>query len=310
MQDMADHIISMLLPVIAVGFDSFKTLNLLARTNKTISHAVKQNHLELIVANKSKCMTKKELRKLFVLSSSVHLSYQFSKSVYSFLPIVPKCRVLDAFRQAMAIHGSVAGMNKALYVRKRRSVAMKLVWVHKKELFAIERQARVDEIEQIKGDLCIIPCRSHVVTDAEMIYREYGVVRRMSRVYRNKRLFAIHSAGLLHTEEGTENNFLRVARLHMNDPDLATHVEKMFILRHSLAWEHFLFNYTSFTDVLHQVAGTVMDVDHVEFLFPLPTRWPFSNQVDEPSSQEFDTTDLPGLFATWMHAHDFLYQDK
>jgi hypothetical protein len=309
MQDYADHIIAMLLPVIAQGLVSFKTLNILARTNKTLALSVKQNQLHMMVAKRCKHMTKKALRQLFVLPASVRLSFLFHPSVYTFLPIAPRCNVSQAFGQAMVKHGSVVDMANAFHTRQRKSISMKLAWKYRKELIAVERQVRVQEIEQIRSDLCIIPCSSHIITDTEMIYVKYGVVRRLSRVYRNKRLMALHNAGLLYIGGGVENSFLRVARLHMNDPDSATHTEKLFILRHSLAWEHFLYNYTSFNKILREVAGTVMDVDHVEFLFTLPTKWPFSTLADEPTSQEIDITDLPGLFAGWIGAHDFLYED-
>jgi hypothetical protein len=309
MQDPADHIIAMLLPAIGQSFTSFKTLNLLARTNKTISLATKDHHLVSTMAKNSKTMTKKALRKLFVLPASVKLSYCVSLDVYRLIHIIPRCRVLHAFEQAMVTHGSVARMAEAVCVRERRSTAMKLVWQEKKHQIAMERQARIMEVEQIHSDLFIVPCNSYVKTDAEMIYVEYGVVRRLSRVYRNKRMMALHSAGLLHIGGGVVNSFLRVARLDMNDRDSLTHSEKLLILRHSLAWEHFLFNYTSFTDVLREVAGTIVDVDHVEFLFPLPTKWPFATQIDESILQTFDTADLPGMFQQWLVRHDHLYED-
>ena len=308
--DRTDHIIGMLLPIIAESFDSFNTLNLLARTNTTLQVATGDHRLVCTVAKKSQPMTKTALRRLFVLPGTVNLSYMFLPSVYTIFRIVPRCRVIDAFQQAMATHGNVQRMAATFHVRQRRSVAMKEVWKRKKELLATQKDARRGEVEQIRSELFIIPCSGHIPIDAESYYELYGVVKRLGRVYRNKRLMALHTAGLLHIEGGDMNTFLRVARVDMTDPRMLTHAENLLILRHNIAWEHYLFNYSNFQTAMISIADVITDIDHIEFLFPLPTRWPWiGGDGTLHSVEQFQATELSELFHHWLAEHDTLYED-
>ena len=306
MTDRLDYIIGMLLPIIAEGFDSFNTLNLLARSSKTIRLDAQ---IVSTVAKNAKPMTKKAVRKLFVLPCSVKLSYIHHPFVYTTFHMVPRCKVLHALEQALVTHGSLFGMANAVHTRERRSIAMKLAWGKRKELLSAQKRARRCELEQIRADLLIIPCSDHITTDAEVYYETYGIVKRLGRVYRNKRLMALHSAGLLHIRGGAVNSFLRVSRVDMTEPDTLTHTERLFILRHNIAWEHYIFNYSDFSAALFRVADIIVDIDHVEFLFPLPSHWPWTCQADPCSVKHFISGDLPDMFQQWIADHEALYDE-
>ena len=309
MADSADHVIALLLPIIAEGFISFKTLNLLARTNTTLRHATRDCRLVHTVAKNAPAMSKTAIRKLFVLPRSAPLTYMYHPSIYAAFSVIPRCKMIYAAEMAMAVHGCVRMMAKAFHVRQRRSAAMKLFWKQKKAIQEAKTNARRLEIDDIKADLFMIPSSDHITTDAEMYYDTYGVVKRLGRVYRNKRVMALNNAGLLHIGGGVINSFLRVARVDMTNPDELSHTEKLFILRHNMAWEHYLLNYSNFTSSLLSVADVVMDVDHLEFLYPLPTRWPWISQDSLHTVEHFAAAELPVMFQRWLALHDALYDD-
>ncbi|KAJ1468159.1 hypothetical protein T484DRAFT_1856264 [Baffinella frigidus] len=169
---------------------------------------------------------------------------------------------------------------------------MKRSLVRKKEALALLWQARRRDIEQIHEDLFLVPSKAHVCTDAEMYYTAFGLVKRLSSVYRDKRFMLIHNTGL-HTlpwRKGV-NNFMRVARVDMTAPETLTHGERLFMLRHNIAWEHYLVNYTNFTTLLESVEDVITDIDHIEFLYPLPARWPWIVQGN--ATQPHNATQPP-----------------
>jgi hypothetical protein len=117
---------------------------------------------------------------------------------------------------------------------------------------------------------------------------------------------AMHTAGLL---GGVDNTFARVASIDMTSPDLLTHPERLLVLKHSIAWEHYLLNYTNFTPLLAAVKHTITDIDHIEFLFPLQSRWPWlSAQVTTHNAVHIHVNDIDKVWREWRELHDTLYQ--
>jgi hypothetical protein len=315
MSDSTDHIISMLLPIIAENFLSFDTLNLLARTNKVLRVAVADPRVAVTVAKNVTGMTSTMLRKLFVLPRRIWLpGIVIVQCLDRTVHFIPQLLVLHAFNKAMVVHGSMSGMQHAFHVRNRRSAAMKLVWKQKKELLAAQKETRRCEIDKIHSDLCIIPSSDHERTPAELDYEEFGITKRLGRVYCSKRLMALHTAGILNVEGLDPNTFLRVALIDMTYPDTLTHTERLFVLRHNIAWEHYLFNYTDFCDTLVGVLDMIADVDHIEFLFELPSKWPWVREVTHPPVADFEVADfevldLPLMFEQWTIEHTHLYEE-
>ena len=116
---------------------------------------------------------------------------------------------------------------------------------------------------------------------------------------------ALHEAGLLH---GMDNNFLRIVRIDMTTPETLTHDEKMLVLRHNIAWEHYLVNYTNFNRILQSVELVIRDIDHIESLIPLPTRWPWNAPPKKLLAiASVLESELRDRFNRWCETHDFLY---
>jgi hypothetical protein len=183
----AEDVLGLLLPVIIESIYSLKTLNLLLRTSKSLRIAASDPRLLVLILRKMPVMTKTVLRKLFVLPESLSLPLEAMMCPYNMFRFVLRCPVFDAFQCAMVLHLSVSGMSKAFHVRQRRSASMKLVWRHKKEHVEQRWHARRCEIEQIYQDIGLIPCKEHTKSDAEIHYMTFGVIKRLSCVYRDKR---------------------------------------------------------------------------------------------------------------------------
>jgi hypothetical protein len=181
-------IIVMLISIIATKMDSIGTLNLLIRSSKSLRLAISNDArlLELVISNMP-ARTKLALCKLFVLPGNVALPCRMLPCPYSVFRLVPLCKVTDAFRHAVDIHGSVHGIATAFISRTRRSNAMKKVWKDKKDEMGRRWLARRRDIDQIHQDLFIIPTLSHTTTDAELYYMAHGLVKRLGLVYRGKR---------------------------------------------------------------------------------------------------------------------------
>ena len=116
----------------------------------------------------------------------------------------------------------------------------------------------------------------------------------------------LHDAGLLH---GMENNFLRVVQVDMTAPDTLTRDEQLLILRHNIAWENYLLNYTNFIPLLASIENFIPDIDHIESLFPLPSQWPW---VVSPMRGRHIVThvhenDLRPMWNAWRQSHEALY---
>ena len=173
-----DDIIVMILPIIIDNIYSLKTLNVLQRTNKSLNVATCDVLLLPLILKKMKPMTHTALRKLFVMPKRISF---------------PVSSVFDAYQCAMVFHTTVRNMGKAFHVRQHRSASMKLSWKKRREMMGEAWQMRRVEVEQIYQDLCLVPCRRHVKSDAEVWYMTHGVVKRISRVYCDKRELQPHN---------------------------------------------------------------------------------------------------------------------
>ena len=116
---------------------------------------------------------------------------------------------------------------------------------------------------------------------------------------------ALHEAGLL---QGMDNNFLRIVRIDMTAPEMLTRDEKLLVLRHNIAWEHYLANYTNFNLILESVERVITDIDHIESLIPLPNRWPWREPPKKPLPvvSVFES-ELRSAWNHWCETHEFLY---
>jgi hypothetical protein len=123
----------------------------------------------------------------------------------------------------------------------------------------------------------------------------------------NTGLMALHEAGLL---RGRLCPFLHVARIDMIAPETLSKCEKMLVLRHNVAWEHYLLNFTNFSDLMDEIDDASVKRIHVESLFPLPARWPW---LAPPRGIEvagqMQVKQLPARWARWREKHNFLYDD-
>ena len=302
--DTPNSIIAALLGEIAEHFITLSTLNLLMRTSKTLNASATDARLLTCVLKNTPAMTKKAIRRLFVLPSRVPLAFIMEPCRFRGLLGIPRCDAAQALRTALTVHTSVERMALAFHARTRRSLAMKRMWKRKRQERVEQWIRRRREIDQIHADLAMIPQQAHTTTDAETYYSAFGLVKRLSSVYTDKRLMILHNAGLLGMPE---NTFVHVAKLDLTHPELLTHAQRLFVLRHNIAWEHYLYNYTNFEPLLESVQHVLTDINHVEFLFPLPLRWPWITPVPVPFSAHFDVADIHGIYEQWQEQHDTLY---
>jgi hypothetical protein len=184
---MPEDIIILLISIISESIDSLSTLNLLMRTSKSLRIAASDPRLIPFVVVNMPAATKPCLCKLFVLPEKVSLPFMLLPCPYRMFRLIPRCSVLEAFKVAMVIHEGIRGLGIAFHGRKRRSVAMKLVWKTKRDEQLRQWQARRRDIEQIYQDLSMISLPGHVKTDAEVYYMSFGDVKRISAVYRDQR---------------------------------------------------------------------------------------------------------------------------
>ena len=184
-----EDVICLILSLIVTNIDSLGTLNILLRTSKSLrTTGLGDRRLFESVASNMPAMTKTVLRKLFVFTEHVTLPLLILPCPYSDR-LVLLCRVADAFKHAMVIHGDLYGISRAYHSRQRRSLAMKQAWKKKKEDMGLIWQSRRRDIEQIHQDLCMIPSIDLIPTDAELFYMARGIIKRLGVVYRGKRVF-------------------------------------------------------------------------------------------------------------------------
>jgi len=290
--------------LIAENFTSLRTLNILSRSCKSLQITAGDPRLVSIVVAHMPSMTKTTLRRLFVLSNRVHLPFLMLPCPYAILRVIPRCSVVVAFDIAMLQHQGIKTMSRAYHIRKRRSESMKLMWVYKKKVQEDRWKARREELNCIRSDLCMIPCASHVSTDAELCYSAFGICNRLSSVYRDKRFMKMHKAGLLVTPE---NVFRRVAITDMTEPATLTSAERLLVLKHNIAWEHYLLNYTNYVSLQARVRHVIADPKHVQFLFPLPSSWPWITSTRPTTEMHYEVDEIPQKWMEWRDLHDGLY---
>ncbi|KAJ1467112.1 hypothetical protein T484DRAFT_1756121 [Baffinella frigidus] len=328
-----EEILVLLLPIIAESIDSLNSLNLLMRTSKSLRVAASDPRLITSVVGNMHARSNTVIRKLFVLPANVILPFSMLPCPYRQHRLVPRCSVLESFRVAVVVHEGVRGMSQAFHRRQRRSIAMKLVWKKKRDEMERRWQARRRDIEQIHADLLMVPSSDHVTTTAELRYLSFGDVNGLSAVYRDNRknlakplsksspitlyyvltlhhkpgFMALYNAGLLYMQECS---FLRVARVDLTAPDTLTRSQRLLVLRHNIAWEHYLVNFTNFITVVTLLQGAVTDMHHVESLFPLPSKWPWRALLsDIHVVGHTNANNLERMWVDWRERHDFLYDD-
>jgi hypothetical protein len=299
-----ERTIAMLLSVIAENSLSLSTLNLLMRTSKALNTASTDTRLLSVVLRNTPAMSKTAIRRLFVLPARVTLAFTLQPCFRGQLLTTPRCDAVKAFQLAVVVHTGVHRMARAFHTRARRSLAMKRMWQRKREESVERWIERRREIDQIHSDLAMVPQQAHITTDAETYYSAFGVIKRLSSVYACKRLKILQDAGLL---RATANTFAQVANLDRTQPERMQHAEKLFVLRHNIAWEHYLYNYTNFDALCDSVQDVLTETNHVEFLFPLPLRWPWITPAAASYSARIDVAGIRGMYEEWHAAHQLLY---
>jgi hypothetical protein len=85
-----------------------------------------------------------------------------------------------------------------------------------------------------------------------------------------------------------------------------TQGKRMRILEANICWEHYLANYTNYDKLRFITRGGVTSVLNIQFLFPLPAKWPWSvaGSVDTTVG-DFTLERLPEMRELWRdeHAH-------
>ena len=302
--------IELLVSLIAAHFHSLQTINLLARTNKALSAAlVSDSSLVRCVVAKYPAMSKTMLRRLFVMpqrSPIPFMTWEDSRhlSIYRRYEH-PRCNPLVAFDLAMELHETLQTMTKAFGVRKVKSDAMKKVWDDKNEAQADEYRTRSIELTSIKQELQIISQIRHMPSTAALVYASWGRVEPLSAVYRDKMLMQYRTGDQPNGPEATF--FQEIARKDMAVPRIMTHDEKLFILKHSIAWQHYLFNYSNYKDLLWSVRGAALGNNHIEFLIPLQNPWPWVGRDSPYIAGTFHVDELGGMWERWRALHDTLH---
>jgi hypothetical protein len=126
----------------------------------------------------------------------------------------------------------------------------------------------------------------------------------MDPIYRDKRLMNMHKAGLLAIPE---NVFRRVAITDMTEPATLTSSERLMILKYNIAWEHYLLNYTNFRSLQQSVRHVIVDPYHVQFLFPLPTSWPWIAKTCPNVEKDYNIDEIMQKWGEYRQVHDELY---
>ena len=123
--DSPDTVIALLISIISNEFDSVRTLNILMRTSKSLNAAACDPTVLANVVKNIPAMKKDDLRLLFVIQPRVQMvSFEVPWPYYGRMGR-RLCVVEPVFKDAIAIHGGVKGMNIAWHARQRRSVRRK-----------------------------------------------------------------------------------------------------------------------------------------------------------------------------------------
>ena len=288
-----------MISVIAENLNSLGALNRLIRTNKCLSVESSKDSIFFSVVQNMDGMSRKRLWKLFGLPVKLppaHLvfeSYRYPpglfSSKYSFSPA-------EAFKSALLINYTTARINSSYITRKKQSESMKITWALKKKTIQDVLDARQDEIKTIYASIGInydeLNKHPRNVTESEELYLKHNVVTDLNYTLRDFKIIAHAGAGILNLED---NAFMKLAVKDLKDSKNLTNDEKLYILGKNIAYEHFLFNYTNYLDIMHKNALDVMGYDdEVQWLFKPPSVWPWMNGapcIDMPFEEEENSED-------------------
>jgi len=288
-----------MLSVIAENLNSLSALNRLIRTNKRLSVESSTDSMFSSVAENMDGMSRKRLWKLFGLPVKLppaHLvfeSYRYPpglfSSKYSFSPA-------EAFKSALLINYTTARINSSYITRRKQSESMKITWALKKKKIQDVLDARQDEIKTIYASICInydeLNKHPRNVTESEEMYLKHNIVLDLNYTFRDFRIIAHADAGILNLED---NAFMKVAVKDLKDFTNLTKDEKLYILGINIAYEHFLFNYTNYLDIIHTNGLDVNGYDdEVQWLFKPPSVWPWVNGapcINMPYEDEYENSE-------------------
>ena len=105
---------------------------------------------------------------------------------------------------------------------------------------------------------------------------------------------------------GEATIFIQLARKDMAIPRIMTHAEDLFILKHNVAWQHYLYNYSNYKDLVWSVRGVVQDNKRIEFLLPLQNPWPWVRNSPYIVGS-FHVDELEDMWGRWRTLHDTLH---
>jgi len=274
-------VVLLMVSVITEKLDSLGALNRLIRTNKKLN--VEANRICTIskVVSNMQGMNRRALFRLFVLPSrKVFADYVVDNELYP--PGLFSCKhsftPSDAFKCSLLMNDSIRNINRLSGIRKNQSNTMRLVWASKKKMAQNKceaREAREYEIKIIHESLHMKHNEFHTsyVTDAETKYLNDSWIGHLNFTYRDHKFIAHHLAGILHHPD---NTFQMVALKDMQDWSSLSQDERLYILGKNIAYEHFLFNYTNYLDILHDNDIDVSQYENdVQYLFKPPSVWPW-----------------------------------
>jgi hypothetical protein len=311
MMDSAENVISMMVPIITENFKSLKTLNLLARSSKSLSTSIYGDKaLIRDITKRMPLMTRIEIRKLFLLAPNTFVPFaaiQEQPSPYPWSRTFLKCSAFDAFALSMDVHESIPALARAFDRRQVRSNAMKLVWVAKTRRVVDACRQRSEELVQIRADLAMVHQRDHYRTWSEITYSIEGTLRRLNGVYRDKMLMKIHNKPSP-TNEDTKT--VELYKREKHNPGSLSHTEKLCILSANVAYEHWLSNFTSHRELSISVTRLTGIVHPIDFLFPLPDIWPWVDGTPTFNIGGFKYNEIPELYIKWRTEHDVFYEDE
>jgi len=305
------NVIELVVSLIAGNFNSLETINLLMRTNKALSVALASDSTVFSnVIAKLPAMSKTILRDLFVMHQRAEIPFMIwkdpkDKAAWATSTPHMRCNPATAFEIAMLTHKNVPTMAKAFHSRKVKSDRMKKVWQKKYDTQEESFAKRTQELRVIKDELRIILQPRHLTVRHLCQYAYIGRIEPLSSVYRDKMLMWYRENQMEGTAEAIV--FSQIVRKDMATPRTMTHEEDLFILKHAIAWQHYLINYSNYTDVIRSVRNEVPDSRCIEFLFPLQNPWPWVNRDSPYMAGSFHVDQLGGMWDRWRARHDRLH---
>lgn len=290
---------------IAPHFDSIRTLCMLAGTCHSLRELV-QSYPQLYesILQHATPMNKSTVRWLFLLPQHIPLQpltlaqVPFAKRMECIesLPqrvrtqiivssssalqrVLPRYSAAQAFSLAISKYGSMRGIAKAFHLRARRSEAQRAAWRQKQHRQLQLREARAREVESLRDELFITGTTPPVSMQpqragagayrsfAEIMYETDGSLYAMNSAYVRHQLTRIRRV----MGDGFVSEFEKIASKAVNAFELLTADEKRYVLKHNIAWEYYLYNYTNYRELMRTINAAIP----TEFLFPLPRTWPW-----------------------------------